>query len=277
MRQGNVMRFYTVHASEPQTGTKYLEVGSGEMARSIAYRHAPGASAGVATGLLWLSGFMSDMASTKATGVVDWAARQGHSSTVFDYSGHGLSSGKFTDGTISRWLEEAAAVFTRITRGPQVIIGSSMGGHIALLLLRKLARDAPEHAARIKGTVLIAPAWDMTEELMWKQFPAEARRALLDDGVYLRASGYGDPYPITRVLIEDGRAHLLARHPFDPGCPVIILQGLLDPDVPAHHTRELLAFLKDQPVRMIEIADGEHRLSRPEDLEKLYAAIAELA
>jgi len=220
---------------------------------------------------------MSDMASTKATAVVAWAARQGLSSTVFDYSGHGISSGKFTDGTIGRWLEEAIAVFSRVARGPQVIVGSSMGGHIALLLLRKLAKDATEHAARVKGAVLIAPAWDMTEELMWKKFPDDARRALRDDGVYLRASDYGDPYPITRQLIEDGRQHLLARQPFNPGCPIVILQGLLDPDVPADHTRELLKFLVDQKVRLVEIADGEHRLSRSGDLEKLYAAIASLA
>lgn len=261
--------------NEPQTATKHLDVGRGTDARSIAYRHVA-APANTATGVFWLSGFMSDMASTKATAVVAWAAEHGLSSTVFDYSGHGISSGKFTDGTIGRWLDEAVAVFTSVTRGPQIIIGSSMGGHIALLLLRRLAKYAPEHAARVKGAVLIAPAWDMTEELMWKQFPETARRALRDDGVYLRASGYGDPYPITRQLIEDGREHLLARQPFDPGCPVVILQGLLDPDVPAPHTRELLSFLTGQSIRLVEIADGEHRLSRPEDLEKLYDAIASL-
>lgn len=223
-----------------------------------------------------MSGFMSDMASTKATAVVAWAARHGLASTVFDYSGHGISSGKFTDGSIGHWLEEAMAVFTSVTRGPQIIIGSSMGGHIALLLLRSLLKTSPEHAARVKGLVLIAPAWDMTEELMWKKFPEAARRALHDDGVYMRASACADPYPITRLLIEDGRNHLLARQPFDPGCPVIILQGLLDADVPAEHTRELLSFLTGQDIRLVEIADGEHRLSRPEDLDRLYAAIASL-
>lgn len=261
---------------EPQTVTKYLEVGPGLDARKIAYRHTP-AQAPATTGLFWLPGFMSDMASTKATAVVAWARQHDLSSTVFDYSGHGVSSGKFTEGTIGRWLDEAVAVFARVTTGPQVIIGSSMGGHIALLLLRRLAKDAPEHAERIKGTVLIAPAWDMTEELMWKKFPDDARRALADDGVYLRASGYGDPYPITRHLIEEGRQHLFARMPFDPGCPVVILQGLLDHDVPAEHTRELSTFLVGQNVRMIEIADGEHRLSRPEDLDKLYGAIESLS
>ena len=173
--------------------------------------------------------------------------------------------------------KKSSAVFTTVTTGPQVIIGSSMGGHIALVLLRKLLRDAPEHAARVKGLVLIAPAWDMTEELMWKKFSDESKRAVLDDGAYHRPSSYAQPYTITRSLIEDGRHHLLARQPFDPGCPVIILQGLLDADVPARHTRELLAFLNGREVRLVEIADGEHRLSRPEDLDKLYSAISELA
>jgi pimeloyl-ACP methyl ester carboxylesterase len=270
--------FYKVPPANPQTpaSTQTLIVGQDAAAREIAYRHAPAVDA-VKTGLFWLSGFMSDMGSTKAMAVAQLAKGQGLGSTLFDYSGHGVSSGRFVDGTIGRWLEEAAAVFTTVTRGPQVIIGSSMGGHIALVLLRKLAREAPEQAARVKGLVLIAPAWDMTEELMWKKFSEEARRAVIEDGAYHRPSAYAQSYTITRDLIEDGRRHLLARQPFDPGCPVVILQGLLDTDVPAQHTRELLAFLDGRDTRLIEIADGEHRLSRPEDLEKLYSAILELA
>ena len=256
---------------EPQT----LIVGSGTAARRIAYRHSPPAHA-AATGLFWLSGFMSDMGSTKATAVMDWGRQQSLGATVFDYSGHGVSSGRFVDGTIGRWLDEAVAVFTKVTTGSQVIIGSSMGGHIALILLRRLAKNFPEHAARIKGLVLISPAWDMTEELMWKKFPEDARRAIIEDGQYMRPSAYDQPYTITRDLIEDGRDNLLARQPFDPGCPVVILQGLLDPDVPAEHTREVLTFMKGRDVRLIEIPDGEHRLSRPEDLEKLFTAIAGL-
>ncbi len=260
---------------EPQTLTRTLHVGTGPDARAIAYRHTPPANSGT-TGLLWLSGFMSDMSATKATAVAHWASKHGLGSTFFDYSGHGASSGAFKDGTIGRWLEEAAAVFTKVTTGPQVVIGSSMGGYLALLMLRKLRADAPEHACRIKGLVLIAPAWDMTEELMWKKFPDDARLAIERDGAYLRPSNYAQPYTITRALIEDGRNHLLARQPFDPGCPVRIIQGLIDVDVPPSHTRELLNFLSSKDVRLIEIPDGEHRLSRPEDLEKLYAAIAEL-
>ncbi|NOT72720.1 MAG: alpha/beta hydrolase [Hyphomicrobium sp.] len=265
-----------MQTSEPQTKTQVLTVGEGVSARQIAYRQIPPATPGAAS-LFWLAGFMSDMASTKATAITAWAVENGRGATLFDYSGHGASGGPFTDGTIGRWLEEAADVFTTVTTGPQVIIGSSMGGHIALVLARKLIREAPEHAKRLKGMVLIAPAWDMTEELMWKAFPEAARRALIEDGAYLEPSDYGQPYTITRALIEDGRKHLLARQPFNPGCPVTILQGLLDPDVPAAHTRELLTFLNGGNVRLVEIPDGEHRLSRPQDLEKLYAAIAALA
>ena len=254
--------------AEPQT----LVVGSGATARNIAYRARQEAQE-KKPGVVWLSGFTSDMASTKAAAVADWAATHGLSSTRFDYSGHGQSGGAFTDGTIGRWLEETHAIFTRVTSGPQIIIGSSMGGYIALLLLRKLLREHSSEAHRIKALVLIAPAWDMTEELMWKRFPLEARREIIEVGRYEQPSAYGAPYPITRQLIEDGRQHLLAREPFDPGCPVVILQGLLDPDVPAAHTRELANFLTGGKVKLLEIADAEHRLSRPQDLALLFAEL----
>lgn len=251
-----------------------LIVGTGENARKIAVLvdapEKPGAP-----GLFWLSGFMSDMASTKATALAAFARTSGLGMTRFDYSGHGRSGGAFIEGTIGRWLEEASAVFTGFTHGPQVVIGSSMGGHIALLLQRWLKAEQPGPAARVKGLVLIAPAWDMTEELMWKKFPEEAKADIWTKGFHLRPSTYDAPYTITRALIEDGRRHLLARQPFDPGCPVVILQGLLDADVPAVHTRELLTFLRGD-VRVLEIADGEHRLSRHQDLEKLFRAIRSL-
>ena len=256
---------------EPQT----LIVGHGAAARPIAYL-PPEAAAPGATGLFWLSGFMSDMASTKAAALADFARSKRLGYTRFDYSGHGRSGGKFIDGTIGRWLEEAEAIFTRVSRGPQVIIGSSMGGHIALLLLRRLMRGAPGEAQRIKGLVLIAPAWDMTEELMWKKFPETVKQEIMEKGFHLRPSAYAAPYTITRTLIEDGRNHLLARGPFNPGRPVVVLQGLQDQDVPAAHTRKLTALLTGGHVRMIKVPDGEHRLSRPEDLEKLYAAIDSL-
>lgn len=258
--------------SEPQT----LIVGSGNEARDIAVLHRKAEKPG-APGIFWLAGFMSDMASTKATALDAFAAEQGWACTRFDYSGHGVSGGAFTDGTIGRWLEEARAVFAAISEGPQIIVGSSMGGHIALVLLRALMRDAPELGKRVRGMVLIAPAWDMTEELMWKRFDDEARRDIVDKGFHLRPSAYDQPYTITRALIEEGRQHLLAREPFAVPCPVVILQGLQDADVPAAHTRELVSFLKGDAVRLVEIADGEHRLSRPDDLAKLYDALHEVA
>ncbi|MGL4396692.1 MAG: alpha/beta hydrolase [Hyphomicrobium sp.] len=249
--------------------------GDGRGARAIAYITEPPAAAdGIS--LFWLSGFMSDMASTKATALAQFAADNGLGYTRFDYSGHGVSGGAFRDGTIGRWLEEAMAIFTRITTGPQIVIGSSMGGHIALVLLKALMASDPAAAQRLRAMVLIAPAWDMTEELMWKKFPESVRTEIMTQGCHLRPSAYDAPYTITRELIEDGRRHLLARQTFDPGRPIVILQGLLDPDVPASHTRELTTFLSGDRVRLVEIADGEHRLSRPQDLRALYDAITSL-
>jgi pimeloyl-ACP methyl ester carboxylesterase len=249
--------------------TQFLDVGTGAARRRIAYLKQPGGT----PGLLWLQGFNSDMAGTKAEALSRWAREKGLAFTRFDYSGHGESEGRFEDGTIGRWLEETHQVFTRLTAGAQIVIGSSMGGYVALLLLRQLMAEAPTEAARIKALVLIAPAWDMTEELMWKQFPDAARQALVQDGVWLRPSQYGDPYPITRQLIEEGRHHLLARRPWDPGRPVHIMHGLLDPDVPWEHTLELESFLTGNRVHVSAVPNGEHKLSRPEDLKLLFAII----
>ncbi len=253
-----------------------ITVGRDSNAREICYIHEAARKKG-APSLFWLAGFMSDMTSTKATALADFARRTGFGCTRFDYSGHGASGSEFCNGTIGRWLEEARAVFEAATRGPQIVVGSSMGGHIALILLQELLRVAPSEAARMKGLVLIAPAWDMTEELMWKQFPPSVRQDINVRGFHLLASAYGAPYPITRSLIEEGRRHLLARKPFDPGRPVVILQGLLDADVPAQHARELLSFMKGHSVSLIEIPDGEHRLSRPEDLRKIFSAVQTIA
>ncbi len=259
-------------ASEPQ----FLEIAGGDDApRRIAYLTEAPPRAPV--GLFWLSGYKSDMASTKVAALAEFARAKRYACTRFDYSGHGLSGGRFEDGTIGQWLAEAEAVFRRVTRGPQIVIGSSMGGWIALLLLRRLLRAAPDDAKRIAALVLIAPAWDMTEELMWKKFDERARRDLVETGVFRQPSEYGEPYAITRALIEDGRRHLLARVPFDPGRPVVILQGALDAAVPIAHTRELIGFLPPGRVVLNEIADGEHRLSRPQDLALLFAAIEQLA
>lgn len=261
-----------------ETEPQFLDIAAAgaAAARRIAYLAAPPAP-GQSVSFLWLSGYKSDMASTKATELAAFARAKGYGCTRFDYSGHGLSSGRFEDGTIGAWLEEAEAVFRRVAHGSQIVIGSSMGSYIALLLLRRLLREHAEDAARIKALVLIAPAWDMTEELMWKQFPEEARRALAETGVYLQPSEYGEPYAITRALIEEGRKHLLAGKPFDPGRPVVILQGARDVAVPLAHARALLGVLTGGWAKMIEVPDGEHRLSRPEDLALFFATLNELA
>jgi pimeloyl-ACP methyl ester carboxylesterase len=191
----------------PDSDTQYIDVGSGADRRRIAVLRDGGRT----PGLIWLPGFKSDMVSTKATVLSDWARGKGLACTRFDYSGHGQSDGRFEDGTVSRWLEETRAVFSRMTDGPVVVVGSSMGGYIAMLLLRQLMAEDAQETARIKALVLIAPAWDMTEDLMWKQFPEDVKRKIAEEGVWLRPSAYGDPYPITRGLIEDGRKHLFER------------------------------------------------------------------
>jgi pimeloyl-ACP methyl ester carboxylesterase len=226
---------------------------------------------------MWLPGLKSDMASTKASEVARWARTKGLACARFDYSGHGRSGGRFEDGTIGRWLEEAEAVFARLTHGPVILVGSSMGGWIALLLVKRLVREEPEAARRVRAMVLVAPAWDMTERLMWQQFPDAARQALARDGVWLRPSLYGEPYPITRALIEDGRHHLLGDEAWDPGRPVHILHGLLDPDVPWEHTLDLESVLTGERVQVTAVPDGDHRLSRPEDIALLLRVIDQLA
>jgi pimeloyl-ACP methyl ester carboxylesterase len=257
------------------TQPQFLDVGSGPDRRVIAYLHQPAAVAG-RPGVLWLGGFKSDMTGTKAVALAEWAGARGLGCLRFDYSGHGQSAGRFEDGTVTRWLEEARAVFLQVSRGPQVLVGSSMGGYIALLLLRGLMQDAPSEAARIAGLALIAPAWDMTE-LMWRSLPASARKDIEEKGVYLRPSRYGDdPYPITRTLMEDGRRHLIGSQPFDPGRPVHILHGLQDPDVPWEHTLDLVAHLGGDRTWVSAVPDGEHRLSRPEDLVMLLDIVGGL-
>jgi pimeloyl-ACP methyl ester carboxylesterase len=257
-------------ANQPQ----FLAVGMDQ--RRIAYLRGAAFDAG-RPGLVWLCGLKSEMTSLKATALSDWAQDKGLGCVRFDYSGHGQSEGRFEDGTVSRWLEETREVFTQLTQGPQILVGSSMGGYIALLLLRALLEEDPQASERIKALVLIAPAWDMTE-LMWASFPDSVRQEIAERGVYLRPSRYGDgPYPITRALIEDGRAHLIASRPLDPGRPVHILHGLQDPDVPWEHTLDLVAHLSGNWVRVAAVPDGEHRLSRPEDLALLLDVVGGVA
>jgi len=251
-----------------------LTIESPAPTRTIAVRARESKSDKSGPGLVWLGGFKSDMQGTKAVALDDWAREHGRACIRFDYSGHGESSGDFKDGTIGRWLEESVAVYRQFCHGPQVLVGSSMGGWIALLLaarLRQLKESAP-----LAGMVLIAPAVDFTEELMWKQFSDDIKRAIEVNGFWTRPSDYDEGgYPITKGLVEDGRKHLMLGGLIEPGCPVHVLQGVQDPDVPWRHALELMVRFARDDVVLTLIKDGDHRLSRPEDIERLLAAVAE--
>jgi len=254
---------------------KYLDLGTAAAARRVAVRVQPGH----APGLLWLGGFKSDMHGAKAEALAAWAARQGRACVRFDYSGHGESSGDFSDCTIATWLEDSRAVFDAFCRGPQVVVGSSMGGWLALLMMREFKRRAAtgrSPMASVAGLVLIAPAVDFTEVLMWQKFSAEVKQTIERDGFWNRPSAYAaEPYPITKRLIEDGRNHLLLGGLIETGCPVRILQGVQDLDVPWTHAVGLSSRLAQDDVVLTLVKDGDHRLSRPEDIERLLHVIGE--
>jgi pimeloyl-ACP methyl ester carboxylesterase len=221
-------------------------------------------------GVVFLPGFRSDMQGAKALALREHCLARGRALLRFDYSGHGESDGRFGDGTIGQWADDAIAVLDALTEGPQVLVGSSMGGWIALLL----ARARPERVAALVG---IAPAPDFTETLMWPAFTEAQRAQILSDGVIHLPSQYGEPTPVTRALIEDGRRHLLLRAPIPIACPVRILQGMRDPDVPWEHALKLVDALAAEDVRLHLIKDGDHRLSRPEDLRLLVETLDALA
>jgi pimeloyl-ACP methyl ester carboxylesterase len=272
----------------PDAVLDFIDVGEGPSARRIAVRRrraqesgrGPGQGPAQGPGLVWLGGFKSDMQGSKAVALDEWARDHGRAVVRFDYSGHGESGGDFVDGTIGRWLEESVAVFERFCDGPQILIGSSMGGWMALLLAREIKKRQEKQQAKasLAGLVLIAPAPDFTEELMWKNFPAAVKKEIETKGVWLRPSDYGDgsPYPITRNLIEEGRNHLVLGSAIDLGCPVRILQGAQDPDVPWQHAFALTHRLPADDVVLTMIQDGDHRLSRPQDIARILAAVAEI-
>ncbi len=237
----------------------------------LAYHATPAADPGDGRpGLVFCGGFMSDMTGTKATALEAYARREGLAFVRFDYFGHGASSGAFTDGTIGRWAEDAIAIVDKVTEGPQVLVGSSMGGWI--MLLAALARPA-----RIAGLVGIAPAPDFTEDLMWARYDAGIRAALERDGVYHEPSSYSDaPYPITLRLIEEGRGHLLLRAPIALACPLRILQGMRDQDVPWQTALRLAERIESKDVEVTLVKDGDHRLSEPRDLARLFGTLTGL-
>lgn len=259
--------------------TRFLDLGDAVSGRRrIAWLQTPGAAAG-RPGVIWLPGFKSDMASTKASALEAWALQTGTALTRFDYSGHGRSEGTIEEGTISAWLEEALAVLDRLTQGPQILIGSSMGGWIAALMQRKLrCRMAPNDETRLAGLVLIAPAWDMTERLMEPQLTQEAWAAITTQGVWYRPSAYGDGgYPITQRLLRDGEEHCIGgTHPFRSTCPIRILHGEQDPDVPFDGSLELMDLYAGSDIQLWPVPDGDHRLSRPQDITRLIEAIEQV-
>jgi len=227
--------------------------------------------AGAQPTFVWCGGFKSDMAGTKAQALAEWARLRGQGFMRFDYSGHGQSDGEFTDGTIGAWADDALAIMDHATDGPLVLVGSSMGGWISLLA----SRARPK---RVAGLLLIAPAADFTERLMWASFPPEVRREIEETGRWERPSAYDpEPYFITRQLIEDGRKHLLMDAAIPFAGPVRILQGGLDPDVPAAHAEALANLIQSPDLRFDLIPDGDHRLSRPEDIDRLIGVANELA
>ena len=230
------------------------------------------------SGILWANGFRSNMTGIKASRLSHWATSRNLSCVRFDYSGNGASSGVFEEATIGDWMEECAAVFDQLTHGPQVLVGSSMGGWIILLVTLAHLKQVGVANSRIKGLVLIAPAVDMTEDLMWQKFPPGIRQGLLQTGVFLRPSAYDDVrYPITLKLIEEGRRHLLfGDEKFNTYCPVRIIHGLRDVDVPWQQSEKLVAHLENKDVRLDLIDDGEHRLSREQDIAHLIAVTEEL-
>ncbi len=225
--------------------------------------------AGRGPAVVFLPGFASDMSGAKATALAGACAASRRAMLRFDYSGHGASGGTFADGTISVWLADALAAIDRLTEGPLVLVGSSMGGWIALLAA--LAR--PE---RVAGLVGIAAAPDFTEALMWEAMAPPERATLLERGFLDVPSQYGPPTRITRALIEDGRQHLLLGGSIAIACPVRLLHGQRDPDVPWETALRLAERLATEDVQVTLLKDGDHRLSRTADLALLCRLVLAL-
>ena len=233
---------------------------------TIAYRRRTGRGPGV----VFLGGFMSDMTGTKARALDAFCAARGQAYLRFDYFGHGASSGEFAEATVGRWTADTLAALDALTAGPQVLVGSSMGGWI--MLLAALAR--PD---RIHALVGIAAAPDATEALIWRRFPPPLRAAILAQGAVRVPSAYApEGYLITRRLIEDGRRHLVMDRPLALACPVRLLHGMQDPDVPWQTGLALVEHLAGTDVQLVLVKDGDHRLSRDGDLALLLRTLEPL-
>jgi len=225
---------------------------------------------GRAPGVVFMGGFMSDMNGTKAASLDAFCRARGQAFLRFDYFGHGRSSGEFSEATVGRWKDDALCVLDNLTAGPQVLVGSSLGGWI--MLLAALARPA-----RVKALIGVASAPDATEDLMWNRFPPELRATILRDGQARIPSAYGaEGYLITRKLIEDGRRHRVMGKPIPVSCPVRLLHGMRDEDVPYQVSIDLAANLESEDVRVELVKDGNHRLSRDQDLALLARTLESL-
>ena len=227
-------------------------------------------SAGVGPGIIFLGGFSSDMSGVKATALEHWCQDRGQAFIRFDYSGHGASSGQFADGTIGRWAEEALEILDRLTEGPQILVGSSMGGW--LMLLVALAR--PE---RIAGLLGLACAADFSDYLLWQRLDPLLRERLQREGLLRLPSPYGEPYIITLNLIEEAAQHHVLNRPELPiHCPVRLIHGMRDADVPWHISTQVAERLSSSDVRVTLLKDGEHTLSREQDLILITRALGDL-
>ncbi|PNG26006.1 alpha/beta hydrolase [Methylocella silvestris] len=259
-------------ASTWEPDTEFLTVGAGGNARRIAFLRGAPLQDGGKPGIVWLGGFRSTMRGEKAAYLHQASCASEKAFLRFDYSGHGESEGRFEDGTIGRWLEESLAVLRELTVGPQILVGSSMGGWLALLVARALSGSG--ESGRLHGMALIAPAVDFTETLIFARMSKAERAELKADGRWLRPSRYGDgPYPISREFLEEGRRHLLFGGSIASHCPAHILQGMQDEDVPWRHALTLVEHMHGDPATLTLIKDGDHRLSRPQDLARIWAAV----
>ena len=243
----------------------------------LAYRHDGATGRTGRTGFFWLGGYKSDMDGSKAEAIASLARDTRRTALRFDYSGHGKSSGLFVDGTITQWLAQSVYMFRHHTAEKTIVLGSSMGGWLAMLLAQALRETSPEAYGRLAGIVLIAPAADMTTELMWKQLSPEARREIEERGIWHRPSQYGEPYPITARLLEDGVNHLILKTGLDTPCPVRILQGDQDDDVPPQHAWRVYEAIRGADVTLTLVKGGDHRLSTPGQLTLIRETALRLA
>ncbi|QXC50725.1 alpha/beta hydrolase [Agrobacterium salinitolerans] len=255
---------------------EFLHIGMGDDARNIAFLHRRATSQQGAPMLVWLGGYRSDMTGTKAIELDRFAAENGLGCLRLDYSGHGASGGDFNKGTISRWLEEALAVVRAKVPSRVVLVGSSMGGWIALRMVEELRKAGG--APAVAGLVLIAPAPDFTQELIEPSLSDAEKASLAERGYFEEHSEYSpEPNIFTRALMEDGKQNRVLTGIITTGCPVHILQGMRDPDVPYQHALKLIEHLPADDVVLTLIRDGDHRLSRPQDIERMLAAVKALA